>query len=167
MSGFNCCFLTCIQISQEAGKAVWYSHLFKHFPQSVLIHTVKGFGVVNKAGGDAWGWCTGMLLLFWWSNRCNCPRLLQKPGFMLSLTETTQKNPEQYRVRREHWIGSNGEERSGKGEPKMGPLHRVRSRSVAILVPRFTCAISFHPYDTFCRKWRKYCIFTLWCKYWD
>ena len=52
MSGFNCWFLTCIQISQEAGKVVWYSHLFKNFPQSVLIHTVKGFGVVNKAGVD-------------------------------------------------------------------------------------------------------------------
>ena len=48
MSGFNCCFLTCIQISQEAGKVVWHSHLFRNFPQFVVIHTVKGFGVVNK-----------------------------------------------------------------------------------------------------------------------
>ena len=31
MSSFNCCFLTCIQISQEAGQVVWYSHLFKNF----------------------------------------------------------------------------------------------------------------------------------------
>ena len=44
-----CCFLTYIQISQEAGQAVWYSHLLKNFPQFVVIHTVKGFGVVNKA----------------------------------------------------------------------------------------------------------------------
>ena len=49
MSSSNCCFLTCIQISQEAGKVAWYPHLFKNFPQFVLIHTVKGFGVVNKA----------------------------------------------------------------------------------------------------------------------
>ena len=49
MSSFNCCVLTCIQISQEAGKVVWYSHLSKNFPQFVMIHTVKGFGVVNKA----------------------------------------------------------------------------------------------------------------------
>ena len=49
MSIFNRCFLTCIQISQEAGKVVWYSHLFQHFPQFAVIHTVKGFGVVNKA----------------------------------------------------------------------------------------------------------------------
>ena len=49
MSSSNCCFLTCIQISQEAGKVVWYSHLFKNFPQSVVIPTVKGFGIVNKA----------------------------------------------------------------------------------------------------------------------
>ena len=52
MSGSNCCFLTCIQISQEAGQVVWYSHLFKNFPQFVVIHTVKGFSVVNKAEVD-------------------------------------------------------------------------------------------------------------------
>ena len=52
MSGSNCCFLTYIQISQEAGKVVWYSHLFKNFPQFVVIHTVKGFGIVNKAEVD-------------------------------------------------------------------------------------------------------------------
>ena len=48
----NCCFLTCIQIFQKAGKVVWYSHLFQNFPQFVVIHTVKGFGIVNKAEGD-------------------------------------------------------------------------------------------------------------------
>ena len=48
----NCCFLTCIQISQEAGKVIWYSHLLKIFPQFVVIHTVKVFGVVNKAEVD-------------------------------------------------------------------------------------------------------------------
>ena len=48
MSSSNCCFLTCIQISQEAGQVVWYSHLFKNFPQFVVIHTVKGLGIVNK-----------------------------------------------------------------------------------------------------------------------
>ena len=52
MSSSNCCFLACIQISQEAGKVVWYSHLFKNFPQCVVIHTVKGFGIVNKAEVD-------------------------------------------------------------------------------------------------------------------
>ena len=49
MSGSNCCFLTCIQISQEAGQVVWDSHLFQNFPQFVVVHTVKGFGIVNKA----------------------------------------------------------------------------------------------------------------------
>ena len=49
MSGSNCCILTRIQISQKAGKVVWYSLLFKNFPQFVFIYTVKGFGVVNKA----------------------------------------------------------------------------------------------------------------------
>ena len=49
MSSSNCCFLTCIQISHEAGKVVCYSRVFKNFPQFVVIHTGKGFGVVNKA----------------------------------------------------------------------------------------------------------------------
>ena len=48
MSGSNCCFLTCIQISQEADKVVWYSHLLKNFPHFVVIHTIKDFGVGNK-----------------------------------------------------------------------------------------------------------------------
>ena len=52
MSSSNCCFLTCIQISQAAGQVVWYSHLFQIFSQFVVIHTVKGFGIVNKAEID-------------------------------------------------------------------------------------------------------------------
>ena len=52
MSSSNCCFLTCIQISLEADQVVWYSHLFQNFPQFILIHTVKGFGIVNKAEID-------------------------------------------------------------------------------------------------------------------
>ena len=52
MSSSNCCFLTCIQVSQEAGQVVWYSHLFQNFPQFIVIHTVKGFGIVNKAEID-------------------------------------------------------------------------------------------------------------------
>ena len=52
MSSSNCCFLTCIQISQEAGQVVWSSHLFQNFPQFIVIHTVKGFGIVNKAEID-------------------------------------------------------------------------------------------------------------------
>ena len=48
----NCCFLTFIQISQEASKVVCYSHLLKNFPQFVVIHTVKGFGIVNEAEVD-------------------------------------------------------------------------------------------------------------------
>ena len=48
----NCFFLTCIQISHQAGQVVWYSQFFKNFPQFVVIHTVKGFGIVNKAKVD-------------------------------------------------------------------------------------------------------------------
>ena len=50
--GSNCCFLTYIQISQEAGKVVWYSCLLKNFAQFVVIHIIKGFATVNKAEID-------------------------------------------------------------------------------------------------------------------
>ena len=49
-SNSNCCFLTCIQISQEAGQVVWYSYLLKNFPVCCDPH--KGFGIVNKAKVD-------------------------------------------------------------------------------------------------------------------
>ena len=52
MSGSNCCFLTCIQIPQEAGKVIWYSHLLKNFPQFVVLHIVKSLSVVNEAEVD-------------------------------------------------------------------------------------------------------------------
>ena len=52
MSGSNSCFLTCIQISREAGKVAWYSYLLKNFPQFVVIYTVKGFDVIYKAEVD-------------------------------------------------------------------------------------------------------------------
>ena len=48
LSGFNCCFLTCIQVSQEAGKVVWHSHLLKNFPVCC-----DGFSIVNEAEVDA------------------------------------------------------------------------------------------------------------------
>ena len=47
IQGSNCCFLT-IQVSQETGKMVWYLHLFKSFPQFIMIHTVKGFDIVDE-----------------------------------------------------------------------------------------------------------------------
>ena len=52
MSDSSCCFLTCIQVSQEAGKVVWYSHFLKNFPQFVVIHTVQGFSIVDEAEVD-------------------------------------------------------------------------------------------------------------------
>ena len=52
MSRSNWFFLTCIQVFQEAGQVVWYSHLFQNFPEFIVIHTVKGFGIVNKAETD-------------------------------------------------------------------------------------------------------------------
>ena len=58
MSGSNCYFLTCIHISREAGKVVWCSHLLKNFPQFVVIHTVKGFSVVNETEVDVFLECS-------------------------------------------------------------------------------------------------------------
>ena len=52
MPGSNCCFLTCIQISQEAGKVVWYSHPFENFSQFVVTHIIKGLGSVSEANVD-------------------------------------------------------------------------------------------------------------------
>ena len=49
---FTCCFLTCIQVSQETCQVVWYYQLFKNFPQYVAIHTVKSFSIVNEAEVD-------------------------------------------------------------------------------------------------------------------
>ena len=65
MSSSNCCFLICIQISQKADQVVWYSHLLKTFPQFVVIHKVKGFGIVNKTEVDVF---SGNLLVFRWSS---------------------------------------------------------------------------------------------------
>ena len=52
MSSSNCCFLTCIQVSQEAGQVVWYSYLLKNFPHFVVIRIVKGFSTVKEAKVD-------------------------------------------------------------------------------------------------------------------
>ena len=52
MLGSNCCFLSCIQIFQETGKVVWYSHLFKNFPQFVMIHIVKDLSIVSEVEVD-------------------------------------------------------------------------------------------------------------------
>ena len=49
MSDSNCCFLACIHVSQETGKVVWFSHLFKNFPQFVVIHRAKDLSIVNEA----------------------------------------------------------------------------------------------------------------------
>ena len=52
MSYSNCCFLTCIQISQEADQVILYFHLLNNCPEFVVVHTVKGLGLVNKAEVD-------------------------------------------------------------------------------------------------------------------
>ena len=66
MSGSDCSFLIYLQVSQEVGKVVWYSHLFKNFPQFAVIHTVKVFSIVNEAEADVFG----IPLLSLLSNEC-------------------------------------------------------------------------------------------------
>ena len=65
MSSSNCCFLTCIQISQEAGQVVWYSHLIQNCPQFTVIHTVKGFGIVNKTEIDVFWNALAFSMIQW------------------------------------------------------------------------------------------------------
>ena len=65
MSSYNCCFLTCIQISQEAGQVVWYSQVFQNFPQFIVIHTDKGFCIVNKAEVDIFPELSCFLMIQW------------------------------------------------------------------------------------------------------
>ena len=67
MSGTKCCLFICIQISQEAGKVIWYSHIFENFPHFVVIHMVKGFSLVNKAEIDVF---LELSCFFLWSSRC-------------------------------------------------------------------------------------------------
>ena len=67
MSSSNCSFLTCIQISQDAGKVVWYSHLFKNFPQFVVIPTVKGFGMAICTTPETSKWLSLFIQgVLWW-----------------------------------------------------------------------------------------------------
>ena len=66
MSGSNCCFLTRTHISQEPGKVIWYSQLFKNFPWFVMIHIVKGFGTVNKTEVDVFLDAKWMLAIYLW-----------------------------------------------------------------------------------------------------
>ena len=79
-------FLTCIQISQEARNVVWYSHLFKDFPQCVVIHTVKGFGVVNKAEFLELSFSTIQQMLAIWSL---VPVLFLKPAWTSGSSQLT------------------------------------------------------------------------------
>ena len=65
MSSSNCCFLICIQISQEAGQVVWYPQVFQNFPQFIVIHTVKGFVIVNKAEIDVFLELSCFMMIQW------------------------------------------------------------------------------------------------------
>ena len=79
VSSSNCCFLTCIQVSQEAGQVVWYFHLFQNFPQFIVVHTVKGFGIVNKAEIDVF-----LELACFFNDPAEVGNLISKPILWMS-----------------------------------------------------------------------------------
>ena len=95
MSSSNCCFLTCIQISQEAGRVVWYSYLLKTFPEFVVIHIVKGF-VSNRAAGhcrptplpETPGHSQASLGQSLWGSLLLCPGSWCAQGFVCALQES-------------------------------------------------------------------------------
>ena len=100
MFSSNCCFLTCIQISQKAGQVVWYSHLFENSPQFVVIHRVKIFGIVNKAEVD----------VFWNSFAFSMNQLLLSCFSRIRLCATPetaahQAPPSLGLSKQEHWSG--------------------------------------------------------------
>ena len=114
MSHSNCCFLTCIQISQEAGQVVWYSHLFKNFPVCCDPH--KGFGIDNKSEVDVFlelscffddpanlensAVATGLEKVSFYSNpkERQCQRMLKLPhncAHLICLQSKAQNSPSQ------------------------------------------------------------------------
>ena len=99
MSSSNCCFLTCIQISQKAGQVYWYSHLFQNFPQFIVIHRVKGFGIINKAEIDVVPlllWCWRRLLRVPWTARRSNQSILREISPVYSLDGLMLKMKFQY-----------------------------------------------------------------------
>ena len=75
MSNSNRCFLICVQISLEEGQVVWYSHIFQNFPQFIVIQTVKGFGIVNKAEVDIFWNSLAFSMIQWMLATCSLVHL--------------------------------------------------------------------------------------------
>ena len=116
MSSSNCCFLTCIQISQEADQVVWYSHLLQNFPQFIVIHIVEGFGVVTKEEIDVF---------------LECSSFFDDPGDIGNLSFPTSKEellPGAGGLRR-----ATPRSRSGRVAVRRYPSSNVRSRGCALL----------------------------------
>ena len=91
MSSSNCCFLTCIQVYEEACQADWYSHLFQNFPQFIVIHTVKGFNIVNKIEIDVF-----LELFCFFSNPADVGNLFSVSSAFLKLAWTSQNSQLMY-----------------------------------------------------------------------
>ena len=107
MSSSNWCFLTCIQISQEAGQVVWYSHLFNSFLQFVVIHTVQGFGVVDKAEVDVFLELSSSLMIQWmWAIWSLVPLPFLNPAWTSGISQLLKPGLENF----EHYFASKWDE---------------------------------------------------------
>ena len=129
MSSSNCCFLTCIQISQ-AGQVVWYSHLFQNFPQFIVIHTVKGFGKVNKAEIDVF---LEFLLFLWSSAAAAAAKSLQSCPTLCDPTDGSPLGssvPGILQARTLEWVASSFS-KAGKWKVKVKSLSRARLLATA------------------------------------
>ena len=91
MSGSTCCFLACMQVSQEAGNEIWYSYLFKNFPQFVVIHTV-----MSRRMDPFELWCWRRLLRVPWTAKRSNQSILKEINPSCSLEGPMLKLKLQY-----------------------------------------------------------------------
>ena len=102
MSCSKRCFLTGIQVSQEAGKVVWHSHLLKNISQFVVIHTVKAVSIVSEAEVDvvmklpSFSYLEPVCCSMSSSNCCflTCIQILQEAGQVVWYSHLFQNFPE-------------------------------------------------------------------------
>ena len=85
MSSSNCCFLTCIQVSQEAGQVVWYSQLFQNFPVYCDPHSQRLWTSESLLLSAVWLWLHLWLSRVPWTSRRSNQSILKEisPEYLL------------------------------------------------------------------------------------
>ena len=97
LSGSNRCFLTCIQISQQAGKVVWYSHLLEDSPHFLIIYTVKGFGIINEAEVNVF-----LVFFYFFNDPMDVKNLMSASSAFSKSSLKTESSPFTYLPRARH-----------------------------------------------------------------